>query len=116
MREGDCKRTAKLFTVIFYGLRIFCCKKAYARPGRMRAAWTYFASWPQLAKDFAQLSQTKLTMPVLSIGGEKSLGNQLGAQMKLVADNVTVIVLSNTGHWILEEKPKETSDAPVKFL
>ena len=36
--------------------------------------------------DFAQLSQVKLMMPVLSIGGEKSLGNELGAQMKLVAD------------------------------
>ena len=89
---------------------------AYAKPGRMRAAWMYFASWPQLAKDFAQLSQTKLTMPVLSIGGEKSLGNELGAQMKLVADNPTVIVLPNTGHWILEEKPKETTDALVNFL
>src|SRR5947209_3092949 len=90
--------------------------EAYSKPGRMRAAWTYFASWPQLAKDFAQLSQTKLTMPVLSIGGEKSLGNELGAQMKLVADNVTVIVLPNTGHWILEEKPKETTNALVNFL
>jgi pimeloyl-ACP methyl ester carboxylesterase len=89
---------------------------AYAKPRRMRAAWTYFASRPQLAKDFAQLSQTKLTMPVLSIGGEKSLGNELGAQMKLVADNVTVIVLPNTGHWILEEKPRETTDALVNFL
>jgi len=82
----------------------------------MRAAWAYFASWPQLAKDFAQLSQTKLTMPVLSIGGDKSLGNELGAQMKLVADSVTVIVLPNTGHWMLEEKPKETTDALVNFL
>ncbi|PYI58842.1 MAG: alpha/beta hydrolase [Verrucomicrobia bacterium] len=90
--------------------------EAYSKPGRMRAAWTYFVSWPQLAKDFAQLSQTKLTMPVLSIGGEKSLGNKLGAQMKLVADNVTVIVLPNTGHWILEEKPKETTNALVNFL
>jgi len=89
---------------------------AYSKPGRMRAAWTYFASWPQLAKDFAQLSQTKLTMPVLSIGGEKSLGNELAAQMKLVADSPTVIVLPNTGHWILEEKPKETTDALVNFL
>jgi pimeloyl-ACP methyl ester carboxylesterase len=89
---------------------------AYARPGRMRAAWAYFASWPQLATEFAPLSKTKLTMPVLSIGGEKSLGNELGAQMKLVADNVTVIVLPNTGHWILEEKPKETTDALVNFL
>ena len=90
--------------------------EAYAKPGRMRAAWAYFASWPQLAKDFAQLSQTKLTMPVLSIGGDKSLGNELGAQMKLVADSVTVIVLPNTGHWMLEEKPKETTDALVNFL
>src|SRR5205809_5188222 len=89
---------------------------AYSRPGRMRAAWAYFASWPQLAKDFSQLSQTKLTMPVLSIGGEKSLGNELAAQMKLVADDVTVVVLPNTGHWILEERPKETTDALVKFL
>src|SRR5437868_7427236 len=90
--------------------------EVYSKPRRMRAAWAYFASWPQLAKDFAQLSQTKLTMPVLSIGGEKSLGNELAAQMKLVADNVTVVVLPNTGHWILEERPKETTDALVKFL
>ena len=90
--------------------------EAYSKPGRMRAAWTYFASWPQLAKDFALLSQTKLTMPVLSIGGDKSLGNELGAQMKLVADSVTVIVLPNTGHWILEEKPRETTDALINFL
>ena len=90
--------------------------EAYSKPGRMRAAWAYFASWPQLAIDFSRLSQTKLTMPVLSIGGEKSLGNELGAQMKLVATDVTVVVLPNTGHWILEERPKETTDALVKFL
>ena len=89
--------------------------EAYSRPGRMRAAWAYFASWPQLAKDFAQLSQTKLTMPVLSIGGEKSLGNELAEQMKLVASDVTVVVLKDTGHWILEERPKETTDALVEF-
>ena len=90
--------------------------EAYSKAGRMRAAWAYFASWPQLAKDFARLSQTKLTMPVLSIGGDRSLGNELGAQMKLVADNVNVIVLPNTGHWILEERKKETTDALVNFL
>jgi pimeloyl-ACP methyl ester carboxylesterase len=90
--------------------------EAYSKPGRMRAGWAYFASWPQLAKDFAQLSQTKLTMPVLSIGGEKSLGNELAEQMKLVADNVTVFVLKDTGHWILEERPKETTEALIRFL
>src|SRR5436853_7616933 len=87
--------------------------EAYSKPGRMHAGWAYFASWPQLAKDFAQLSQTKLTMPVLSIGGEKSLGNELAAQMKLVANDVTVVVLKETGHWISEERPKETSEALI---
>jgi pimeloyl-ACP methyl ester carboxylesterase len=93
--------------------------EAYSKPGRMRAAWAYFASWPQLAKDFAQLSQTKLNMPVLSIGGDKSLGNELAAQMKLVATVVTVVVLKDTGHWILEERPKRNDrracEIPLKL-
>src|SRR6202158_4981812 len=89
---------------------------AYARPGRMKAGWAYFVSFNQAAKDFAQLARTPLTMPVLSIGGEKSLGEVLGAQMKSVARDVTVIVLKNTGHWILEENTRETTDALTKFL
>jgi pimeloyl-ACP methyl ester carboxylesterase len=89
---------------------------AYSRPGRMHAGWAYFVSFLQAAEDFARLSQTKLTMPVLSIGGEKSLGEALGQQTKLVATNVTVIVLQDTGHWILEEQPKETTEALLKFL
>jgi pimeloyl-ACP methyl ester carboxylesterase len=89
---------------------------AYARPGRMRAGWAYFIAFPQTAKDFAQLSQTRLTMPVLVIGGEKSLGIPLGEETKLVADNVTVVVIKNTGHWVLEESPKETTAALQKFL
>jgi pimeloyl-ACP methyl ester carboxylesterase len=89
---------------------------AYARPGRMKAGWAYFESFPRTGKDFVQLAQTKLTMPVLSIGGEKSLGEVLGQQMKLVATDVTVVVLKDAGHWILEEKPKETTEALVMFL
>jgi pimeloyl-ACP methyl ester carboxylesterase len=89
---------------------------AYSRPGRMRAAWAYFAAWPQTAREFAELSRTKLVMPVLSIGGDKSLGAPLAEQVKLVATNVQVIVIPNAGHWILEEQPKETTEALLKFL
>ena len=89
---------------------------AYARPGRMRAGWAYFVSFQQAASDFIQLSKTKLTMPVLAIGGEKSLGGFLGEQMKLVASDVRIVVLKDTGHWILEENPKGTTDALVNFL
>jgi pimeloyl-ACP methyl ester carboxylesterase len=89
---------------------------AYSKPGYMRAGWGYFTAWPQTAQDFAQLAQTKLTIPVLAIGGDKSLGDVLGQQMKLVATDVTVLVLKDTGHWVMEERPKETTDALLKFL
>jgi pimeloyl-ACP methyl ester carboxylesterase len=36
--------------------------------------------------------------------------------MKLVALDVTVVVLPGTGHWLMEERPKETMDALMKFL
>jgi pimeloyl-ACP methyl ester carboxylesterase len=89
---------------------------AYSRTGRMRAGWAYFAAWPDTAKDFAEMAQTKLTIPVLSIAGEKASAVILGPQMKLVATDVTVIEFKDTGHWLMEERPKETMDALLKFL
>lgn len=89
---------------------------AYSRPGRMRAGWAYFASWPDTAKDFAQMAQNQLRMPVLSIAGEKASAAILGPQMKRVATDVKVIDLPGTGHWLMEERPKETMDALVAFL
>jgi pimeloyl-ACP methyl ester carboxylesterase len=88
---------------------------AYSRPERMRAGWEYFVSWPQTAKDFAMLAQTRLNMPVLAIAGEKASGDVLSRQMNLVATNVTVVVLKDTGHWVMEERPKETTEALMKF-
>jgi pimeloyl-ACP methyl ester carboxylesterase len=90
--------------------------RAYSRPGRMRAGWAYFVSFQKAATDFASFSRTKLTMPVLAIGGAKSLGEALGNQAKLVASNVTIVVLPEAGHWVLEEKPRETMAALLKFL
>jgi pimeloyl-ACP methyl ester carboxylesterase len=89
---------------------------AYSLPGRMHAGWAYFVAWPQTAKDFAKLAQTRLTIPVLAIGGQKSLGDVLGQQMKLVATDVSVVILKDTGHWVMEERPTETMDALIKFL
>ncbi len=55
-------------------------------------------------------------MPVLSIAGDKASAAILGPQMKLLAANVTVLELKDTGHWLMEERPKETMDALVGFL
>ena len=90
--------------------------EAYARPGRMAAGFAYFAAFPKTAADFTELAKTQLTIPVLSIGGDKSLGEALGAQAKAIATDATVVVLKETGHWIMEERPDETIAALVRFL
>lgn len=89
---------------------------AYARPGRMRAGWAYFVSFMKAASDFAELSKTKLPMPVLSMGGDKANGDALGRQVKLVASNATVLVVKDCGHWMMEEQPSQTMDALARFL
>ena len=108
----------------------FAADKAHSIPEADREAYTaallqagtharrlaYFVSFQQAAKDFAELSQTNLTMPVLSIGGEKANGDVLAHQMKLVASDVTFVVLKDTGHWVREERPQATMAARVKFL
>ena len=55
-------------------------------------------------------------MPVRSIGGDKANGNALAKQVKLVATNARAVVLPNTGHWLMEERPRETTDALMAFL
>ena len=89
---------------------------AYARPGRMRAGWAYFVSFQKAAQDFAVFARTKLPMPVLSIGGAKGNGDALGRQAKLVASDASVVVLEDTGHWLMEERPRETIAALLNFL
>jgi pimeloyl-ACP methyl ester carboxylesterase len=90
--------------------------RAYARPGRMAAGFAYFKSFLKTADEFAELGKTRLPMPVTSIGGEKANGAALGAQMKLVSANPTVVIIKGAGHWIMEEKPEETMAAVTRAL
>jgi len=70
---------------------------------------------PPDREGFRRLGESKLTMPVLAIGGDKSLGEFLGRQMKLAASNVTTVVVEDSGHWLLEEQPDQTTSALVAF-
>ena len=55
-------------------------------------------------------------MPVLTIEGDKAMGGALQVQAKLVANNVTSIILTDTGHWLMEQRPAETIAELKKFL
>jgi len=91
--------------------------KIYAQPGAMRAAFAQFTSIG--AKDVADnrvLSKTKLKMPVLAVGGEKSFGGTMAVVMRNAADNVQELVVPGAGHWLMEESPGPTVDAIAAFI
>jgi pimeloyl-ACP methyl ester carboxylesterase len=82
--------------------------KAYAQEGAMRAAFEMFKTFDiQDAADNRQFAATKLPIPVLTIEGDKAMGGALEIQAKIIASNVTSIVLRDTGHWLMEQRPEE---------
>jgi pimeloyl-ACP methyl ester carboxylesterase len=90
--------------------------KAYAQPGAMRAGFEVFRAFEQDAKDFAGFAQTKLTMPMLVLGGEKAGGQFLIDQGRLVNDNVEGVIVKGSGHWLMEEAPGEVIPKLVAFF
>jgi pimeloyl-ACP methyl ester carboxylesterase len=72
--------------------------------------------FPQYIKDNAVDQRTKLTMPVLAVGTDHSLGAAEASQMRQYATNVTGMVIKNSGRWIYEEHPAEMTQILLNFL
>ena len=88
----------------------------YAQPGAMRAGFAHFTAFAQDVEDNKIFQRTKLTMPVLAIGGEKSFGATEAIVMRNVATNVREAVVPGAGHWLMEESPAYTVALIRDFL
>jgi pimeloyl-ACP methyl ester carboxylesterase len=86
------------------------------QPGHLQATIDWFSTFSQDIKNDATYQQTKLTMPVMAIGGEDSLGTTVEDQVRTYAANVTGVVIKDTGHWLYEERPAEMTSLLEKFL
>jgi len=88
----------------------------YAQPGAMKAGMEVFRNFDQDAKDNAEFAKTKLTMPMLVLGGEKSGGEFLISQAKLVATDVQGAIIKGSGHLLVDEAPGQTIPKLVEFF
>jgi pimeloyl-ACP methyl ester carboxylesterase len=71
--------------------------------GVYRAAFTSIEQTEPLAR---LLVGHKVPVPVVALGGEKGLGENVERMLKLVAKNVEGEVISNCGHFLPEEHPE----------
>jgi pimeloyl-ACP methyl ester carboxylesterase len=83
----------------------------------MHSGFEQFKAFDQDAVDNkAFLAQGPLSMPVLAVGGEKSFGPMMAVVMRAAATDVKEVVVPNSGHWLMEEKPAATIAAITEFL
>jgi len=90
--------------------------RKYAQPDAMKAGMEVFRAFDQDAKDNAQFAKTKLSMPMLVLGGEKSGGDFLTSQARLVADNVDGAIVTGSGHWLIDEAPGQVIPRLLAFF
>ncbi len=85
-------------------------------PAHLRASFACFRAFGQDIADNTEYRRTKLTMPVLAIGAQASLGRQVADQVNRYADSVTSAVVEDSGHWLFEEQPAELTAMLLPFL
>ena len=93
--------------------------RTYRQPGALRAGFAYYRALSQdVAHNQTLLARSKLTMPVLALGGGKGFGR--GAEtlesLKRVALDVRGGVIEDCGHWIAEEQPEVVTRAVLDFF
>ena len=82
----------------------------------MHSAFAQFRSIRQDVEDNEVSITTKLSLPVLAIGGEKSFGATEAVVMRNAASDVTEVVIPAAGHWLMEEQPEATIAAVRTFV
>jgi pimeloyl-ACP methyl ester carboxylesterase len=86
-----------------------------SNPDSLRGSFGWYRA---LDTTIAQNEQrkTRLTMPVLAMGGEASFGEHVADGVRVVADDVQSVVIPGTGHFVAEEAPEEMLAALTAFL
>jgi pimeloyl-ACP methyl ester carboxylesterase len=88
----------------------------YARPRAMHDAFEQFHAFPQDGIDNRGFAKTRLTMPVLALGAEKSYALAMKGDLDQVAANVKGGIVPDSGHWVMEENPAAVIRLVTDFL
>lgn len=89
--------------------------RAYAREGRMDAAFDYCR---QILEDMAfnkAHSKGKLSIPLLAVGGQYAIPN-MGEALQPYFEKVTGVIIPESGHFVPEEQPEALAKALLPFL
>ena len=90
--------------------------RAILSSDHLRASFDYYRSLDKTIEQNKQLKQHKLTLPVLAIGGEYSLGKEQERSLRTHTTNVTGRVIQGVGHYPAEENPEVMTATLLDFF
>jgi pimeloyl-ACP methyl ester carboxylesterase len=89
--------------------------RAYAREGRMDAAFDYCRNIKEDMRFNRSGFQEKLPIRLLAVGGDHAIPN-MGESLASYFRDVTALVVKDSGHFVPEEQPEELAKALLAFL
>jgi pimeloyl-ACP methyl ester carboxylesterase len=87
-----------------------------AAPGALRGGFEHYRAFPTDARHNQEHARTKLPMPVLAIGGDHSMADQVAQMMQPLANEVHPAAIERCGHWVAEERPARLAEVLTDFL
>ena len=90
--------------------------RAYSVPGATTAAFHWFGEFPQDAIDDVTFMKNKLPMPLLALGSEHFAGSFLADHSRLVASDVHEVIITDSGHWVVQEQTAQVQKALFDFF
>jgi pimeloyl-ACP methyl ester carboxylesterase len=88
---------------------------AFARPGRMDAAFDYCRNIVADMEFNASHFHDKLAIPLLAVGGDHSIPT-MGKSLEPYFQTVTSVTIAESGHFVPEEQPEALAKALFAFL
>jgi pimeloyl-ACP methyl ester carboxylesterase len=85
-------------------------------PASLSGSFGFYRAWDTITAQNQERAKTRLTLPVLAIGGAESAGMGVAEAMGLVATNVQSLVMPGCGHFVPDEAPEELLAALIPFL
>ena len=90
--------------------------RCLAQPGALSGGIGYFrAHWTD-AEHNRENARTKLTMPVMTMGGTASFGAGLKAEVEPLVEHLRHVMIDECGHYLAEEQPGRVADALLRFF
>ncbi|WP_405835413.1 alpha/beta fold hydrolase [Streptomyces sp. NBC_01518] len=87
-----------------------------ADPRALRSSFAYYRALDETIAQNERRGKTRLTLPVLGLGGALWSGVNAAQTMRLATDDVTEVVLDDCGHYPAEEQPARFVEILEDFL